>query len=71
MNYQTKIQRSKSGKQPVKFYTGEDLAKLASSMGLVVSPNHKPQQPKPPKKEKIEYVEIEVDDLPEHLKKFV
>ena len=61
-NYQAKVVRSRNKKQPVKIYTGEELAKMAAVRGCNVSTNHTPPQAS---------ATIDISALPEHLRKLV
>lgn len=40
LNYHTKVQRTKNNTQPVKVFTGEELKKLAVTMGYSISDKH-------------------------------
>lgn len=71
LNYQAKVQKNKSKKQPAKILTGEELAKFAESMGLTVSVKHVPPKPKATPKPASDVVEIVIDDLPSNLRKFL
>ncbi len=70
LNYEAFKQRARSKSSPVKVYTGEELKKMAETMGFAVSSKHVPPQPKPAKKDEL-IVEIEVQNLPAGLMKFI
>lgn len=66
LNHTLLKDKQRNAKSPVKRYAGEELARLAQSMGMTVSA-------KAPQviEEEVEIVEVDVDALPEHLKRFV
>ena len=68
LNHRLLKDKQRNAKSPVKRYAGEELQKLAQSMGMAVSEN----APKHIEEvEEVEIVEVDVDALPEHLKRFV
>lgn len=69
-NVKAKRLREKNKKQPVKFFSKEEVESLASKMGVQVSNNFKTNIPKQ-KKSLVKEVEIVATDLPQNLRKYL
>jgi hypothetical protein len=66
LNHTLHKDKLRNKRQPVKRYAGDELAKIAMSMGMTVSTNAPVVI-----EEDVEIVEVDVNALPEHLRRLV